>query len=146
MTQGLLSSLRGRLLISLAIGILVVSAANAFAYLVMRIPFAWEDEYAVIIFQIVIVSLPFIIISLTGARSPAPWVAGLGMTVALWGFYVFDAWSSRGSGEGANIGLGLLMLMSPVVISAVCMAIAKPAAARTPARNRARPGSRAGSQ
>lgn len=118
----LLSSLGGRLLLSVAIGIFVVSVATISFSLFMRRPLDLADEMGVIIAQIVMVSLPFIVISLLGAKSSSPWLVGLGMTATIWVIYIFDAWSRSGSGSGANIGLGLLLLVSPIIILGVCIA------------------------
>jgi hypothetical protein len=52
----------------------------------------------------------------------APWVVRLAFTVLLWGYYLYSGVSYQWhpSGTGANIGLGLMMLISPIFITAAC--------------------------
>lgn len=65
---------------------------------------------------------PFGLLALAGVRNKVPWIVGLAMTAALWGYYFFDGIRYHFSGDrsGANIGLGLLMIVSPIIISAAC--------------------------
>lgn len=79
-----------------------------------------DEEWGVLAFQALLVSIPFIAVALTGTRKAAPWIVGLSLTLVFWGYYLFQgvSYQLHPDGTGANIGLGLLMLISPVIITA----------------------------
>lgn len=75
------------------------------------------DEWAVFLFQMLVVATPFFLLALLGVRARTPWLVGIALTAAFWGLLLYVGVTSYGDGTGANIGLGLLMLASPFVIS-----------------------------
>ena len=66
-------------------------------------------------------AVPFLLLASLGIKKPLPWVVGLALTLALWGYGLYDTLTYWGSGRGANIGLGLIFLVSPVAISVACL-------------------------
>lgn len=109
-------------LLALGIGIGVVAFTNlALSGLTGR---PLNFSFGVDLFQLVIVAIPFLVLAMGGVRARLPWLTGLALTAMLWGYYLYDGvryhWS--GDASGANVGLGLLLLASPLVISIACIA------------------------
>ncbi|MBB5716457.1 hypothetical protein FHS94_003323 [Sphingomonas aerophila] len=77
----------------------------------------WDDASS---FQILIASGPFMMLSLFGVSARRPWIVGLCVTVAFWAYYTYVT-SRPYDGGGANIGLGILMMVSPVPIAGACL-------------------------
>jgi hypothetical protein len=86
---------------------------------------ALGEEWRVLAFQALLVSIPFIALAVTGTKKPAPWVTALCLTLAFWGYYLFRGVSYQWhpDGTGADIGLGLIMLVSPIIITASCVGV-----------------------
>lgn len=63
---------------------------------------------------------PFLVLSLAGIDRLGPWLTALTITLALWGLFAFSA--RNGPGD-ANIGLGLLMLVSPIAITGLALIV-----------------------
>jgi hypothetical protein len=109
--------------LALAIGPLVAGGeAIAFSLLTGR---SMSEEWGVIAFQSLLVSFPFIAVALTGTIKKAPWLVGLALTLSLWGYGLYRGVSYQWhpDGSGADIGLGLIMLASPLPITAICLGI-----------------------
>ena len=109
--------------LALAIGPLVAGGtAIAFSLLTGR---SLNHEWGNIAVQAALVSVPFIAVALTGTLRKAPWLVGLALTVILWGYYLYEgvSYQWRPDGTGADIGLGFMMLASPVVITAICLGV-----------------------
>ena len=107
---------------ALGIGVGVVVATKlAFAGLTGR-PIAIEP--GVDLLQMVIVSIPFLMLAMGRVRARLPWLTGLALTAALWGYYLYEGVRYQWSGDtsGVNFGLVLIMLASPVLISLACIA------------------------
>ncbi|TFI56842.1 hypothetical protein E2493_18015 [Sphingomonas parva] len=108
---------------ALVIGPLVAfGSAIAFSLLTGR-SLNLAEEWTVLIWQAISVSIPFIVVAVTGTKKKAPWIVGLVLTLTLWGYYLVEGVSYQWhpDGSGANIGLGLIMLVSPLVITAACV-------------------------
>ena len=86
----------------------------------------WGDDS---LWQILLISLPFLALALGGVVARLPWIAGLCLTAAFWGFWLFQI-TRPFKGGGADIGLALLMMFSPVPIIAVCVIAARISAKR----------------
>jgi hypothetical protein len=118
--------LRGRLLaalLALVIGVVVV-AANALLFtLLTGRPLTYANDVEP--HQVTIVAIPFLVLALIGVGHRRPWGVGLALTLALWGFVLFDGvrYQWNPDGTGANIGLGLLVMVSPLFITAITVAI-----------------------
>lgn len=74
------------------------------------------DEWGVLLFQIVMVAVPFVALTLAQVRSRWAWVTGVVVTLLFWSAYLGSAYLSHGG--GVNIGMGLLMLASPLIVAA----------------------------
>ena len=112
---------------ALAIGLLVVAASVAITSLGGR-PVQRDqlgDEMPILAFQMFMVAIPFLVLATAGISTRRPWIAGLVMTLALWSYYLLDALVLAVPGRDVNIGLGLIMLASPLLISVVCVALAR---------------------
>lgn len=110
---------------ALAIGPLVAfGTAAAFSLLTGR-SLNLSEEWQVIAWQAVSVSVPFLALAVTGTKRKTPWIVGLVLTLMLWGYYLYKGVSYQWhpDGSGANIGLGLIMLVSPVFITAACIGV-----------------------
>lgn len=73
---------------------------------------------------------PFALFSLwVGIRRPPRvsrgLIAGLLVSLALWGWYYADGWMNTGG--GANIGLGIIMMLSPLPVFVVIVLSARKA-------------------
>jgi hypothetical protein len=107
---------------AVAIGVLTVAIVSGAFSLLTGQPLNLAEEWSVFLFQMLIVAAPFGLLALMGIGNRLPWLVGLAPTLALWGYDLFDGVSYQWhpDGTGANIGLGLVMLVSPFVIAAAC--------------------------
>jgi hypothetical protein len=103
---------------------IVAGEALAFAALTGR-PVDLSAEGGVLLFEMLIVAAPFLLLSLAGTSDKLPWLVAFALTFALWGYFLFDGVRYQWSGDtsGANIGLGLIMLVSPLFITGAAMAV-----------------------
>jgi hypothetical protein len=101
----------------------VAGEALGFSALTGR-PLDLAAERGVLLFQVAIVAAPFLLLALAGTRDKLPWLVAFALTLALWGYLLFDGVRYHWSGDtsGANIGLGLILLVSPLVIAGAAMA------------------------
>lgn len=113
-----------RLLVGLfAIGIgpsLIAAVIAILSWQAGAIPDLSEEE-SILAVNAAIISFPFVVIALLGTTQKAPWLVGLALTLALWGYALYDV--LVGPFEGANIGLGLLVVSSPIIITMVCLVV-----------------------
>ncbi|MEA3017817.1 MAG: hypothetical protein QOI38_2539 [Sphingomonadales bacterium] len=82
-----------------------------------------SEEWAVLAYQAIMASAPFLLLAGSGVTARAPWVVGLAVHILLWGALLLDP--ILRDGGGANIGLGLIMLLSPVIVGGAALATAK---------------------
>lgn len=66
------------------------------------------------------VAAPFALIAYRDMHRTA-WGVALGCAIALWGWYAIDALLGL-SGPGVNMGLALLLLISPILIALIAFA------------------------
>jgi hypothetical protein len=72
---------------------------------------------------LVMVSIPFLILAMGGISERLPWLTGLALTVAIWGYILFGNHQPTGGGRsGTGLGFGLFVLASPLLISIACIA------------------------
>ncbi|TFU01033.1 hypothetical protein EUV02_11995 [Polymorphobacter arshaanensis] len=104
---------------SLAIGLTVVAINNTVWAVSQDFPLTelWGEAT---LFQVMTASSPFLVLSIFGISACRSWIVGLSLTVALWGYYLWD--TTHYKGGGANIGLGILLLFSPVPITIASLA------------------------
>jgi len=113
-------------LLAPAIGIAVVMAGTGAFSLMTAQSLRIGEEWPIYLVQMLLVAAPFGLLALAGAKGKAPWLAGLTMTVVFWSYYFYDGIRYQQSGDtsGANIGLGVLMLLSPILIGGACGVVA----------------------
>lgn len=104
----------GGLVVAGCIGVGVVAACNAVATLATGDPLAWWKSASAT--QAVIAGAPFVVLALFGIAARRAWVSGLVLTALFWGLYLVTTVRADAGGD-ANIGLGILMLFSPVVVT-----------------------------
>ena len=73
--------------------------------------------------QLVVVAFPLLILAIIGITAKAPWLTGIALIVATWGFFLYET-VVRPS-NGANFGLGMLLIASPFVITIICLIVAR---------------------
>lgn len=104
-------------ILALAIGALIVvvfyGALLAFLGAPRPIP---TDEWPFLLFQILFAAAPFGFLALVGIKSTAPWLAAAVLTILFWAAFFVSVLISARDGTGANIGMGLVMFVSPLVI------------------------------
>ena len=110
---------------AIAIGVLTIVVGHGGFSFLSGAPLNLREEWASFLFQMLLVAVPFGLLSVARIRARFPWLVGIILTVAFWGFYYYVALRGRGDGTGANIGLGLLMLASPVIITAASLAASR---------------------
>ena len=69
------------------------------------------------------VSIPFLVLAMGGIGERLPWLTGLALTVAVWGYILFGNHQPTGGGRsGTGPGFALLVFASPLLISIACIA------------------------
>lgn len=116
---------RGALLIlALCAGAVLVFVANAATDLVLgRTPFedgtlGSIDAIDVAYMHLAFTSGPMVMLAAFGNRSRLLWATAIALTSAFWAFAVHQIWRASRTGfeGGADIGLGLIMLASPLFV------------------------------
>lgn len=107
---------------AVAIGILTVALLYGLLLGDGR-PIDLAAEWDVIAFLMVIAAIPFLLLAAVGVTAKAPWLVGLALHSLFWGWILFDALINEGA--GVNIGLGLLIPLSPIVIAGAALWTAK---------------------
>lgn len=83
------------------------------------------EEWGVFLVQLLLAAAPFALLATVGVQGRWPRAIGLGLTASFWGLCLADGLSRRGDDTGVNIGMALLMLVSPAFIAAACLITAK---------------------
>jgi hypothetical protein len=123
-----ISPISGRLVaigLAISIGLITVTVSEGMFFAITGANSNFRDEWENLLLQALIVSIPFLLLAAFGITKRISWVAGIVLTVAFWSYYLLATLSSQDDGTGANIGLGLLMMASPIPISIVCFVVAK---------------------
>ena len=102
-------------IIALVIGVAVVAIYKTLWAFIRGVPLLalWGNAS---IFQVTIASAPFLLLALVDIRARRPWKVALILTITFWSFYAYVI-SRPYEGGGANIGLGILMMFSPLPIA-----------------------------
>jgi hypothetical protein len=111
----------GSLALAVGVGVGIAVGSNGIHAALTGRSLDIKQEILVYLFQGVLAAAPFIVLALRGVTAKAPWLTGVVLTIALWGYWIYDAVSMQT--DGANIGLGLLLLISPVPITLVCLGV-----------------------
>ena len=116
-------SRRWLLLVALLIGVVVVAADDFLFSVLTGRPLSFASDVEPV--NALVVAIPYLVLALAGARRVPPWAVGLALTLSLWGYGLYDGVSYQWhpDGSGADIGLGLIMLASPVFITAAVLAV-----------------------
>lgn len=109
-------------LAALAVGPVTVASVCAVILLTGR-RLDLSEEWAFLGYQAIMASVPFLLLAGSGVTARAPWLVGLAVHILLWGAFVLDPFLRDGG--GANIGFGLIMLVSPVIIAGAALGTAK---------------------
>ncbi|NJD09197.1 MAG: hypothetical protein FIB01_01740 [Gemmatimonadetes bacterium] len=136
--------------------LVVVAYGNLAFWRLVGHPERFAEEMDVLPMQALLAALPFLVLARAGSKGaaaspPAAFaaaaLAGLAVTLPLWGLYYYDGyryWKYHLSG-GANIGLGWLMLASPLLAGiAMHAAFRRVSRAREAGRKPGDPGQEAG--
>lgn len=75
----------------------------------------FREEWAVLLTQVIMVAAPFAVLAIMPNSGRAAWLTAAALTALFWTLPVLDQVVRKGGG-GANIGLGLFMLMSPLLV------------------------------
>jgi hypothetical protein len=110
-----LISLVTGILLAYCIAVATVAAVNVTIPLMAgrEIEFPPKEEWGILLLHIAMIAFPFGLLALAHVWKPLPWIIGILMTAAFWGLVVYSAVTSTGD---PNIGLGVLMLFSPLII------------------------------
>ena len=111
------------MVIALSIGVGVVAAENILFTSLTGRPLVFASDVEPV--TAVLVAIPYLGLALARARRLLPWIVGLALTLALWGYALYSGVSYQWNpdGSGANIGLGLMMLASPFIISPIVLGV-----------------------
>lgn len=82
-----------------------------------------SEEWPFLLFFLCLAAAPFVLLASMGVSAKLPWVVALGLHLIAWGALFLIVFSQRG--EGAIIGVGLLMLACPILVTAGSLVAAK---------------------
>ena len=123
---------RGGCIWALGFGFITVATFYAVIIVVFGpprggVPF---EEWPFVLIQVLIAAAPFGILARKGIRAKLPWLVAAILTVCFWGALFYSAWLAARDQTGANIGMGLVMLASPLLIAGGALVAAKLTKAR----------------
>ena len=111
------------LLLALVIGIAIIAAEGVlYSAITQR---TWNLFRDLDPWRVGIVATPYVVLALLRVRRLLPWAVALVLTLSLWGYWLYStvSFSLHPDGSGVDMGGALLLLASPLVISAVAVAI-----------------------
>lgn len=115
-------------LIALAIGIVVIGAEAILTGSADYLLSAFADEAGPLFFNVLFVSAPFLLLALRGVTRLLPWIVGLVLTLAVWG-YIIGKFVSGGFEGGSSVGnaiwMAMVMLGSSAVITIICALLSR---------------------
>ena len=93
--------------LGLAISAIIVIGHSALYWTLTGRPWELSEDWS----NIALVAQAFVLLGLLPAKRVEPWLVALGLTVLLWGWFLYDAvdYYWRPDGSGANIGMGFLL-------------------------------------
>ncbi|TKD53191.1 hypothetical protein [Sphingomonas baiyangensis] len=109
----------GGIAIGVVAGLAIIAACNSIWALAngMGLGALWDDTSPA---QAALAGAPYAMLGIVGIRTPRAWQVAAVLTAAFWGYYLYAILRPY-DGVGANIGLGILMLASPVIIVAAAL-------------------------
>lgn len=110
-------------LVALLIGATVVAAEKILFTLLTGRPLSLTSDVALV--NALFAAIPFLVLAVSRRTGRLPWLVGVAVTAALWGWVLYEGVSYQWNpdGTGANIGLGLIMLASPLFITAIVLTV-----------------------
>ncbi len=109
-----------------ALGLLTVAAFYGSVVAVFGSPLSiLSEEWPILLFHVLLATAPFGILALAGIRATLPWFVAVILTACFWGAYFASAVIAARDRSGANIGMGLVMFISPLVIGSGAWIAAK---------------------
>jgi hypothetical protein len=115
-------------LLALAIGTTVMTVEAYLDGYLDYLESALGEEWAPMLFRVLLVSLPFLVLAVRGITRPAPWVVGIVLTVLVWGYVVFKFRSGGfegGTSVGNSMWLALVGFGSSFAITAICAILSR---------------------
>jgi hypothetical protein len=109
------------LLTSIVISVAVVFTSSAVYSALLDRDLDLSNEAGPLVFQVVIVFIPFLVLTCMRVIRVAPWLFCMILTVFFWAIYIHSGIRSQREGAGVNIGIALLMLGSPLLITAMTL-------------------------
>jgi hypothetical protein len=74
----------------------------------------FSEDWPGLALNVAIAAVPFVVLAHRGVRAWQTWLTGIAITAIIWGYYLHEVLTYRGG--GADIGLGLIMLVSPLAV------------------------------
>lgn len=106
------------------IGPLIVAILFAFVFIMKPRPVKdLSGEEIVIVFGVIWTTVPFIVLKFFAARSILSWMSAFLLMLGFYLFAAYDAATRANERSGPNIGLGLLFIALPFLVSSICLVI-----------------------
>jgi hypothetical protein len=83
----------------------------------------WSVSSDLDFWTVPIIATPYIVLALLPARRILPWAIALTLTLSLWSYWLYStvSYNLHPDGSGVDMGGALLLLSSPLVISAIAL-------------------------
>ena len=107
-------------LVAPMIGVLAVALIHGALWLFAGKDPNFQEEWGGFLFQAAFIAVPFGVLALKGVNAKTPWIAAALFTAMFWGFFL--AATLGRLYEANNMGLLLLILVSPVIITVGALA------------------------
>ena len=105
---------------------LAVAVVYASMFLVFGVPPNISLEaWPYLLIPVLLATAPFGLLARAGIRDRVPWIVAGILTACVWGAYFVSVLIAARDRTGANIGIGLLLLVSPLVIAGGAFIAAK---------------------
>ena len=78
-------------------------------------------EWTSIVVQIMLYEAPFFYFIKNSKFDHLLWITQFIMTILIWGFFTIIATKTGSMGEGANIGLGWLIIVGPLLVTIISL-------------------------
>ena len=107
---------------ALCIGVAVVVADTVLFSRMLERPLDLSEP-VVLLVNALLTAVPFLWLAYRGSHRWLPWVVGLGLTLWLWWRWLQAgvAYQRAPDGSGVDMAFAFLMLISPLLIGAVCV-------------------------
>lgn len=111
-----------QVLLSLGLGVGIVAAHNFLYSGLTGRPFSYSHDVEPV--NAAIIALPFLLLTVFRVRRLKAWLSGVVVTIILWGYALYRgvAYQWNPDGTGADIGLGILLTMSPIFVLGAALA------------------------